>query len=360
MDLRILTAPTILKPDVNLYANSVTAGTITAVNTLNVTNLEVKGDLLVDGSFQSAGINAGNILLSGSTQNVALPAGTNGGTLAFNNTLNKLITSGVSGANTAASTLDGSTWTQLTTPFANPAIAYSPSLNVYTGLDGSGNAVYTSPTAVNGSWTIRPVAPAAFDISNIFWSSFFGRFYTNSSNAVARVSSSLDGITYTNAASSRDAIQFAFSPLLSRLVAVGGLGPQYSDDGKVWTPSPSSVVPMSSVCWSDFWKCFVAIPRTGVLTNVWRSTDGITWTSTTGFPGFGGNLRSIVWIEELMVFVVCGDSDVQFISQDGLLFQQNQNTPGGAKYGNTYVSRWGMYVATGIGQDARVSPKLYV
>jgi len=359
MDLRILTSPTILKPDVNLYANSVTAGTITAVNTFNVADLEVKGDLLVDGSFSSSSINVGNVLLSSGTQAVVLPVGTGGGTPSFNTVLDKLIFSGLVGANTAASTVDGATWLQLTTPFANPSIQYSPSLNIYTGIDNSGTDVYLSPTAVDLSWVAQAPSGTAFATSYLEWVPFFGRFYANSADLARRIISSTDGSVWATQVSARDSLSIAFSPLLSRLVAVGSVGPQYTDDGKTWFPS-ASTVSMSHVCWSPFWKCYVATPRGAPLDKIYKSVDGINWTNTVGFPGYTDDLRTIVWSEEMMVFVAAGDVDAQFISQDGLLWRQSQLVPAGDKYGNTYISKWGMYAASGIGGFVRESAKLFV
>lgn len=363
MDLPILTAPTTNKPWLNIYANSVTANTLTAVTSLVVPsltvsgNMEVKGDLLVDGYSASTQFNGGFLAMSSNTQTVAVPAGTGGNQLTFNSTLNKLTASGIAGAATCFDTINGSTLVTLATPIASLAIEYSPDLNIYTAIDIGGTAVYTSPNATAGSFILQAPAPSAFAANNVQWISYFGRFYTCSADLANRIYQSTNGITWSKQASTRDVFNFAFSPLLNRLVAVGAGGPQYTDDGKTWIVANTAQA-MSNVCWSDYWKCWVATPRGAPLTSVYRSVDGIIWTSSVGFPGVAGNLRSITWIQDYMLFVVAGDSDVLWISQNGLAFRQVQVVATTmASYGAIYIPKWSLWFSSGIGGFVRVSPK---
>lgn len=363
MDLPILTSPTTNKPWLNIYANSVTANTLTAVTSLVVPsltvsgNMEVKKDLLVDGYSASTQMNGGFLAMSSNTQTVAVPAATGGSQLTFNTTLNKLTCSGIAGVATCFDTTNGSTLAALATPVASLVIEYSPDLNIYTAIDQGGTAVYTSTNATAGSFVLQAPAPSAFAANQVTWISYFGRFYSCSADAANRVYQSTDGITWSKQASTRDIFGVSYSPLLQRLVAVGAGGPQYTDDGKTWIVGTTAQA-MSAVCWSDYWKCWVASPRNAPFTSVYRSVDGINWTSSVGFPGFAGNLRSITWIQDYMLFVVAGDNDVLWISQNGLTFRQVQVvTAPMASYGQIYIPKWSLWFSSGIGGFVRVSPK---
>ena len=365
MDLPILTSPTTNKPWLNIYANSVTANTLTAVTSLVVPSLtvsgneEIKGDLLVRGVAGSSNYNGGLLAMSSNTQTVAT-AGGSASQLTFNPTLNKLTCSGVAGAGLCFDTINGSTLVALVTPVANLGIEYSPNLNIYTAIDVQGTAVYTSATATAGSFVLQAPAASAFEVFSIKWISQFSRFYTGAADVANRVYQSTDGITWTKQVSTRIPYDFAYSPLLSRLVSVGNNGPQYTDDGKTWIVGNTAQA-MSSVCWSDYWKCFVASPRGAPLTNIYRSVDGINWTSTTGFPGFAGNLRSITWNQDFMIFTATGDNDVLFVSQEGLLFKQVQVVATAmASYVSKWIDKWGLFFSAGIGGFVRVSPKRFV
>ncbi len=348
MDLPIFTNPTTNKPWLNIYANSVTA------NTLSGTDL--KTDYISTKAF-----NCGTVLLATATQAIVAPVGANGAVFAFNPALNKLTISGVAGVNACFDTTDGgATLTTLVTPAPNFSIQYAPELNLYTAIDGAGTAVYTSPDATVGSFVLQAPSTGTFDTNQLRWIPYFMKFYTGCSDPGTKVISSTDGITWVPQVSLRGIYDLAFSPLLNRLVAVGNEGPQYSDDGKTWTPS-ATTRKMSSVCWSDFWKCWVASPRQAPRDEVYRSVDGINWTVHVFYPGYGGDLRSIIWIQDLMVFVMSGDNDTLLVSQDGLTFRPVQLVVSGlSSYGSTYVNKWGSYISSGIGGFIRVGPKLFV
>lgn len=337
MDLPLLSRQGV-KPNLDIYVNSVTAASITS------------------GGVSSSAYNPGMVLLGSGTQTVALAATVGGGNISYSAVQDKVIVSGVTGG-ICGSSVNGSTWLSLTTGVSNATIHYSPDLALWVAIDGSGTAISTSPTAVDATWTSRTASGTAFLINRIFWSSYFGRFYTGSSNATQRIIQSQDGITWSTQISSRDMYDIAFSPTLNRLVCVGNLGPQYSDDGKTWVACVQTNA-MSDVTWSSHWKCFVALPRNAPLGIIWRSVDGVTWTSTV--TSFTTNLRAIIWIPELTCFVCTGDNDVNWISADGFTWRKLMVTVTAlASYGNLFISQWGMYISSGIGQFVRVSPKLY-
>jgi len=234
-------------------------------NILEVKN-EVKDSLQIETNLQINGYeNAGSDQISVGLQfettlkAVALPNGVFGGDISeFNPILTKVIISGTGGTNTAGSTSDGgATWLQLTTPFANPGIEYSVELNIYSGLDIGGTAVYTSVSGVDGSWVIGTpyIGPGTFSNGPTYIPEFLS-FYTSTTDLNFRVAVSTNGSVYTPQASTRDFIDMAYSPILKRLVTVGNFGPQYTDDGKTWINATSTAV-MSEVCYSNFWKKFV-------------------------------------------------------------------------------------------------------
>src|SRR5579871_6503220 len=95
MDLQILTNPG-PKPPIHIYVDDLTAREID-VTTMNITNLEIKGDLKVDGYSNSETLNAGMVLLAAANAFVSTPAGTGGGTMNYNPSLNQVFASGLAG-----------------------------------------------------------------------------------------------------------------------------------------------------------------------------------------------------------------------------------------------------------------------
>jgi hypothetical protein len=287
----------------------------------------------------------------------------------FNQALTKVIQSQGSGANTAGSTVDGgATWTQLTTPFANPAIEWNPDLGQYSGIDAGGTATYTSPTAVNGTWVLGTPypGPGVFASNSINYFPAFGRWYTGTSDPNNYIASSLTGAVYGPQAANRNVQAMTYAPAssglgagLGRLVAVGDIGPQYSDDGKSWTNS-NSTASMSGVCYSAYWKKFVASPRGAPINSIYQSVDGITWTVST--PGFevGNPLRSIAWSDQLQVFQIVGDNSRFWVSKNGLLWRRQSYAFAVSFYGCKFYPQWGNFIATGNANLTAFSPRMYV
>lgn len=350
MDLPLFTRSG-TKPGLDIYVNSVNAKTFSVTE-----SAEIKGNLNILGSIASTNLSPGQILFASGTQSIALTGTQGGGNIVYNPTFDRLILSGVTGQ-PASSSSNGSTFTVLTTGVTNSLIGYSPTLAIYTCINSSGTAISTSDSGLDGSWVVRAVAPSAFSASRIFCSTYFGRFYTGAADVARSIFSSTDGITYATQASARDMSGMAFSPTLNRLVCVGSLGPQYTDNGTTWIPCTQTNA-MSDVCWSPEWKCFVATPKNAPLNIIWRSTNGIIWISSPNSTFV--NMRAICWCPDLMCFVISGDNDVHFVSQDGYTWRKIQVTVSGlSAYVNTYIAQWGMFIAAGIGSFVRVSPKVF-
>jgi hypothetical protein len=221
--------------------------------------LVIPANLQVNGyeNSHSDQISTGISFMSTHLTNVAVPVGCGGSYMSqFNTNLFKAIMSGLSGVNTSASTIDGgANWLQLTTPFNNSGIEYSPTLNLYTGIDIAGTDVYTSTSGNDGSWVVGTSFDGVFDLQPIYVG-FFERFYVSTTNSNFRVASSTNGSSYSQQASTRSFFDLAFIPNTNRIVTVGASGPQYSDDGVTWTNSSSSTS-MFSVCYSGFWKNYL-------------------------------------------------------------------------------------------------------
>lgn len=341
MDLTLLTSKTTNKPWLDLFANSITVNNITS------------------NGISTPGVNQGMILLATGTQLLSLSANTGGGAVAYSQSQNKVILSGAN-AKLPVSSSNGVTWTSLNTGISpGPVIGYSPSLNLYTCVNGAGTEISTSPTAVDGTWTVRTPFPVNFSADKLQWIPELGRYYCGCSNATSKIASSTDGINWEQQSTDRENRGVAYSPTLKRLVAVGANGTQYSDDGKTWVTTGGTTASMASVTYSPYWKEFVAIPYIASPGRLYRSTNGINWSFST--TPFAANLRSIIWIEDLMVYVICGDNDTFWVSSDGRTVRKIQ-TPGGTEafYGSGYIPQWGLYIAGGISDKIRISPKLFV
>jgi len=202
------------KPWAKYYLDTLTVKTLNVTSSQSIASLEVKNNLLVDGytNSHSNQDNCGTIFLTTAYPGVAaLPAGTNGADFTFSSSLGKLVISGDAGANTAAASTDGTTFAQLTTPFANPSIGWSPDLALFSGIDAFGTAVYTSPTAVNGTWVLGTPLPGSTFSGFPIWISAFQRFYSGAAGVpTQQMASSLNGSLYSLIPASRDTFDMAY------------------------------------------------------------------------------------------------------------------------------------------------------
>ena len=275
-----------------------------------------------------------------------VPPGIGGTIITYCNTRDEVIQSGLAGVTTSALTTNGSDWGPIATPISNPSIMWSPTLNIYSVINGAGSDVYTSPDCT--VFTIgTPFVPGFFINSGFMWSTVFNKFISSTADVNNYICDSSDGVTYTSRASTRVVQKFAESPKLGRLIAVGDNGAQYTDDGKTWIPCVQ-IFSASAAAWSDTFDCFVTIPRNGTKTECWRSSDGITWTVTNPFSGLN-NLRALTWGQDLGLFVAGGDDSYVAFSQDGYTWRRAE--VGGLidSYGAEYITTWGQYMLVGIG-----------
>lgn len=331
MNLDLLTDGTPdTKPWANLQLNSINANTSNTKYGATATNPSWNGALAVVPTVTVG----------------AVVAGVGGSLITYSPTRDEVIQSGLSGANTAGLTTAGVAWTQIVTPMSNPSIMWSPTLSLYSAVDGSGTAVYTSVDGV--TYVIgTPFAPGFSIYSGFIWSTVFSKFINSSGDALNKICDSSDGKVYTSRASTRLVQGFAESVKLGRVVAVGDAGAQYTDDGKTWTPC-AQVFSASAVAWSDTYSCFVTVPRNGTRRECWRSSDGITWTVTNAFGG-GVNIRTIVWSQDMGLFIAGGDTAYLAFSIDGLTWRRANVAGAYASYGGTYIQPWGQYMLIGIG-----------
>lgn len=300
--------------------------------------------------------NVGEVFLAADIQVNPLPALTGGIFVTFSPTLQEVVISGLSGVNTSAFTTDGTTFTQiLTSPTSNPGLAWSPTLNYYGYINVAGTDVYTSVDHV--VYVIGTPAPAAFNGDVFMWSNVFNKFIADSVDPFHRVFDSVDGKTYVARLSNREVQGMAESKELHMLVAVGDSGPQYSLDGVTWINSPQ-VFDASGVAWSPSFNAFVTVPRGGTKTECWRSSDGINWTVTNPFSGLN-NIRCIIWIQDLGVFIAGGDNEYFALSQDGLTWRRSRVTGTDNFYGAAYVSSWGEYFLAGNTPNFLSNGKIY-
>jgi hypothetical protein len=274
----------------------------------------------------------------------ALPVGTGGNVLSHSTARNEVVLSGLAGANTAAVTTDGVVWAQVISPTTNTTIMWSPTLNLYSAIDGAGTAVYTTPDLV--VYTIGTPFPSVFQGGDFFWSDLFNKFLVGSVAAGNRICDSVDGKNYIPRVATRNVQGFAESKSLGRIVGVGDLGAQYSDDGVVWT-NVTQVFSAADVDWSDTYGCFVTVPRLGTRTECWRSKDGITWTVTTPFSGLV-NIRTMTWSQDMGLFFAGGDGSYVAFSMDGLTWRRAIVPGAVASYASIYVREWGQYILGGI------------
>lgn len=360
------------KPGSIIYSETIACKNMTVSGTQAIQNLEVKNNLLVDGysntlsDQETVGTLTMNSLFPVAS---ALPVGTGGGVFTFSPTLNKIVNSGLTAANSATASTNGSNFAQLTTPFSNPMITWMPNVGLFSGVDIVGTAVYTSPTAVNGTWVIGTPVPSAFDIDGgSYYSSAYQRVYAGNVQVGSRIYSTSNGSVWTPCSASRPAKSFSYAPSSSglgtgngRLVTIGVNGPAYSDDGVNFLPSNVNTS-MGSVTWSDYWNKFVALSYPGgVFTNIHTSVDGINWVVVpNAFSAGVVEQRTIIWIPQLQIFVSGGFASQFWISKDGLSWRRLFGTVVSLDvYGSTYIKEWGQYLSGGLGAVLGITARHY-
>ena len=271
-----------------------------------------------------------------------------------------LIGSGATTATIGTLTKDGITYNTLAHvsnfPFTTPNIEWSPTLALWSAIQGDGTGVATSTNATG--WTQQTgVSGTTFLNSGtviiLKWSNTFSRFYVGSqSTGTSAVYSSTDGITYTLQTSNRTALSFDESSTM--IVAVGDNGPQYSTDGVTWQ-NGNIATGMASVAYSSTLGLWAATPRANIG-NIYTSTDGINWTTTANATN---SFRCISWSPDLQIFIIAGDNGLE-ASTNGISYQKLYVPGITAKYGVLYINEWGMLIAVGNSNQILYSPKRFV
>jgi hypothetical protein len=179
-------------------------------------------------------------------------------------------------------------------------VCWSPELRLFcaVGSGGSGSVM----TSTNGTTWIsrtRPNSPTAFACETVCWSPQLGLFCVVA-NATA------DNLTTFNIATSPNGIN--------------------------WTvrTNPNTAVQLFSVCWSPELSLFCAVGNSGSGQMAVYSSDGITWTSSSGFTTTGW--RSICWSPELGIFCCTGTSTVSAISTNGRTWVLSATVIGGRNF----------------------------
>ena len=324
---------------------SLDAKTLNAEN-INTTYLSMSAD------------GGGDILLSLIASPSTIPVGCASSHSTFNRSLNRLILSGVIGANLCCYTDDGTTWTQIVTAANSLSIGYSPTLNIYSCVGVNTPNVYTSATGIGGYVAGVP-AGSNFQSSYLRWNEDKSMFLTPNANPLSRIYYSLDGSTYLLTNAVRQSLELSYSSHLGMFVSVGANGSEYSTDGINWNLSPDTYS-FSSVCWSDSKKMFIATPYVSALTTIYTSTDGINWTEHLNkLPSV--NLRSITYINSLDMNVIVGDGGVMLISNNGIDYKEVWHPVPFVSdlYDVVYIEEWGYYIASGITVNILVSPRRY-
>jgi|GEM_PF-1840456 len=193
------------------------------------------------------------------------------------------------------------------------SIAWSPSLNLYAAIAGSGtgNRVMTSPDGIN--WTTRTSA-ADNAWNSIAWSSSLNLFAAVAGSGTGnRIMTSPDGINWTTRTSAADNawLSIAWSPDLNLFatVAVSGTGNRVmtSPDGINWTIRTSAADnAWNSIAWSPSLNLFAAVAASGTGNRVMTSPDGINWTIRTSAAD--NAWLSIAWSPDLNLFAAVAGS----------------------------------------------------
>jgi len=148
---------------------------------------------------------------------------------------------------------------------------------------------------------------------------------------------SADGNTWVQSSNLKTMMQlpFGFSYGNGRDVAVGQFGTGVAqicislDYGVTWIPStnPTSVFTsrVDSVAFSPILNRFVAV---GELNTIGYSTDGLTWSASTGGTLFTGGtlIKTIAYSNTLDRFVAGGTAGVVAVSNDGISWTQSPNS----------------------------------
>ncbi len=265
-----------------------------------------------------------------------------------------------------ATSPDGATWTQQTTPHSGHYVdvCFSPELQLFVAVGAAGQLA-TSTNGVN--WAARTSGFGSEGIRSVAWGAEAEMFLAVGTNGTSGTSS--DGINWTtdvNFSADYDAWRVAWSPALELFcvtlnpaagksvigrtsdgesftlatslsvlddsdtvhgvawsphrelfcVGTGTSEARFltSPDAATWTGRGPSVpsVPIYDLAWSEDLTLFVA---TGFFGSLATSPSGTTWTSRTS--NLDGDLRAAHWSDDLDLFVVGGSGGDLATSTNG-------------------------------------------
>lgn len=241
------------------------------------------------------------------------------------------------GPNRVMTSPDGTTWTARNAASASSwqSVCWSPSLNLLVAVSNdastpslTNNAMYSSD-GIN--WTSASNVPVG-KWNSVCWAPSLNMFVAVGSYGSNRVMYSSNGTTWTGTAGSVNGSwqSVCWSPELSLFVAVanGTYNTTTNTDNRVMTSSNGTTWTVQtagkdsrwrSVCWSGKLGMFVAVadgsPNKETLNSfsaqelVMISYNGLTWATKsliTYIP-----LSSVIWVNELGLFVACSTTDTK-------------------------------------------------
>ena len=227
--------------------------------------------------------------------------------------------------NRVMSSTDGIVWTSRTSAADNnwTSVCWSPAALLFVAVASSGtlNRVMTSPDGIN--WTIRK-SPADNNWTSICWGITANLFVAVASTGASnRVMLSNNGINWTvnNSLCVNDWNSIIWSQELNMFVAIASAGSNNkvatSSDGLSWSLSSASISNgLSCIAWSPSLYLF-SILTIQYSSNVNPSTILNNWNSIPMYPAQTQGLNSVIWIDDLSIFVAVGNTGLIMTSYNG-------------------------------------------
>ena len=223
--------------------------------------------------------------------------------------------SNVAGANNVVYSTNGTSWsagTSSATTMTWKSITYSPDLKLFVAVGvNSGTTTSNIGYSNNGtSWTLTTTPTASLTYQGVAWSPINQMFVAVATGS-ATGAYSYNGTTWiANTMPSSSAwnnVKWCNS--ISMFIAVSTTASTsnmaYSSDGINWTAitTPNASYGYYDVAWSDKLGYGVAVPNNASSAIFLNSTNGTTWSSATLSPTTTNGITSVVWVDELNMFV---------------------------------------------------------
>jgi hypothetical protein len=184
------------------------------------------------------------------------------------------------------------------------------------------------------------------------WSPELSRFAMVGKGSPNKVAYSDDGIDWivSTSPANQPFYDVTWCVELAMYVAVGiGTKVLTSPDGVTWTANTAVFGTWRGVAYSDTLNIFVAVGEGSAMS----SPDAVTWTDrTTGFIG-GMDLRKVVWVPPLAMFVAVastnGSPSNVMTSTDGTTWTQRTSVSTSTWYSVAWSPELAILAATGLG-----------